>query len=66
MTAFSAAADRRIETLTPMPRQAFLLAAVEEFSTIAEIASILESVEGERVTDLIDAAGKEISEQISA
>jgi DNA-directed RNA polymerase specialized sigma24 family protein len=60
----SLAADRRIETLTPKPRQAFLLAAVEEFST-SEIATILE-VSNDEVKSLIDTAGKEISEQIAA
>jgi DNA-directed RNA polymerase specialized sigma24 family protein len=60
----SAVADRRIETLTPLPRQAFLLAAVEEFSS-ADIAAILD-VSHDEVVKLIDTAGKEISEQISA
>ncbi len=35
------AADRQIETLTPRPRQAFLLAALENFAT-SEIATVLE------------------------
>jgi len=60
----SAIADRRIETLTPRPRQAFLLAAVEEFSS-ADIASILD-VSLEEVKSLIDVAGREISQQIAA
>ena len=53
-------ADRRIETLNPGPRQAFLLAAVEEFPT-RDIALILDASE-EEVAKLIDAAGKEIAE----
>lgn len=57
-------ADRRIETLTPLPRQAFLLAALEEFST-ADIATILRISESEARRNL-DLAGKEISEQIAA
>jgi len=57
-------ADERINALTPKPRQAFLLAAVEEFPT-AEIASILGTTDVE-VSRLIDAAGKEISEQLAA
>jgi len=57
-------ADRRIETLTPKPRQAFLLAALEDFST-EDIAKILDSSESE-VRTLVDAAGQEIAEQISA
>jgi CheY-like chemotaxis protein len=57
-------ADRRIETLTPRPRQAFLLAALEDFS-MTDIAAILDSNEGE-VRKLVDEAGHEIAEQISA
>lgn len=56
--------DRRIETLTPKARQAFLLAAVEEFSN-AEIAAIMNVPEAE-VGRLIADAGREIAEQISA
>jgi CheY-like chemotaxis protein len=56
--------DRRIETLTPRPRQAFLLAALEEFST-RDIAEILATSEAE-VRALVDTAGREISEQIAA
>jgi DNA-directed RNA polymerase specialized sigma24 family protein/CheY-like chemotaxis protein len=57
-------ADRRIETLTPRPRQAFLLAALENFS-IDEIAEIL-SVSESEARSLVDEAGREIAEQISA
>lgn len=57
-------AQRRIETLTPLPRQAFLLAAVEEFTT-REMAILLGRSEDD-VRRLVDAAGKEISEQIAA
>ena len=57
-------ADKRIETLTPMPRQAFLLAGLEEFQT-TEIARIL-SVGEKEVRRLLDVAGREISDQISA
>ncbi|MFN3746421.1 MAG: response regulator [Hyphomicrobiaceae bacterium] len=60
----TAVADRRIETLTPLPRQAFLLAALEEFPT-SEIAEILGTTEHE-VRRLINIAGAEISEQITA
>ena len=58
------AADRQIETLTPKPRQAFLLAALENF-TVGEIAAVLQCPEA-AVRDYIDAAGKEISAQIAA
>ncbi len=59
-----AVADRRIETLTPEPRQAFLLASVEEFPT-EEIALILGKSEDE-VRALVDVASREISQQIAA
>jgi CheY-like chemotaxis protein len=58
------AADRQIETLTPKPRQAFLLAALENFAA-SEIATVLECSDSE-VRDLVNAAGKEISAQIAA
>jgi CheY-like chemotaxis protein/DNA-directed RNA polymerase specialized sigma24 family protein len=57
-------ADRRIETLNPGPRQAFLLAAVEEFGT-RDIATILDKSEDE-VSELISAASKEIAEQLTS
>lgn len=57
-------ADRRIETLNPGPRQAFLLAAVEEFGT-RDIAAILDKSEDD-VADLIGAASKEIAEQLAS
>jgi CheY-like chemotaxis protein len=58
------APDRQIETLTPKPRQAFLLAALENLAT-SEIATVLQCPESE-VRELVDAAGKEISAQIAA
>ncbi len=60
----TAVVDRRIETLTPLPRQAFLLAALEEFP-LEQISEIL-SVSSEQVSSLINTAGREIAEQISA
>lgn len=59
-----ATADRRIETLTPLPRQAFLLAAIEDFSS-DDIATLL-SVPADEVRRLLDVAGREIAAQISA
>ena len=56
--------DKRIETLTPRPRQAFLLAAMEEFD-VAEVSAILGTRDVE-TKSLIDAAGREIAEQIRA
>jgi DNA-directed RNA polymerase specialized sigma24 family protein len=58
------AADRRIETLTPLPRQAFLLAALEEFGH-DEISAILD-ISNAEVGNLISTAGREIAEQIAA
>ena len=56
--------DRRIESLSHKARQAFLLATVEELS-VPEIASIMGTDEMQ-VTRLIDEAGREIAEQITA
>ena len=54
---------RRLDALTPLPRQAFLLMAVEDFS-ITEIAQILGKPESE-ISRLIDQAGREIAEQVA-
>jgi CheY-like chemotaxis protein len=56
-------ASRRLEAITPLPRQAFLLMAVEDFSA-SEIAYILGKSEAE-VARLVDQAGKEIAEQVA-
>jgi DNA-directed RNA polymerase specialized sigma24 family protein len=56
-------ADRKLESITPLPRQAFLLSAVEGFSA-PDIASILGIDEGE-VVELIDQAGREIAAQVA-
>lgn len=55
--------SRRLEAITPLPRQAFLLMAVEEF-TVPQIAEILGKPEPE-VNRLIDRAGREIAEQVA-
>src|SRR4029079_6396748 len=47
--------DRKIETITPLPRQAFLLSSVEGFSVDA-IAEILD-LDRKEVEALIDQAG---------
>lgn len=57
-------ADKRIETLTPKPRQAFLLAALEQFSP-SDVAAIMGVQEAE-ASAFLDIAGKEISAQIAA
>ncbi|MEZ5852329.1 MAG: response regulator [Hyphomicrobiaceae bacterium] len=59
-----AVVDRRIETLTPRARQAFLLASVEDFDE-QNIARILDCPPAE-VQELISRAGREIAEQIAA
>ncbi len=56
--------DQRLEQITPVPRQAFLLTAVEEFSE-PEVASILGKSEID-VRNLIQSAATEISAQISS
>ncbi len=58
-----AAADRKLEAITPKARQAFLLMAVEEFST-PEAALVLETDES-TVKSLVDQAASEIAEQVA-
>ncbi len=57
------AVERNLETLTPLPRQAFLLRTVEGFS-IGDIASILD-LSAPEATRLIDQAGQEIAQQVT-
>jgi len=57
------AADRKLESITPLPRQAFLLSAVEGFS-VSDIAVIL-GLNEEEVIELIDQAGREIAAQVA-
>jgi DNA-directed RNA polymerase specialized sigma24 family protein len=64
MTASPATAvDRKLESITPLPRQAFLLGSVEGFS-VPEIAHILD-IDAAEVEDLIDQAGREIAAQVA-
>jgi len=56
------AATRHLEALTPRPRQAFLLTAVEGFTT-EETASIMDTDEAS-VTGLLDEAGRQIAELV--
>ncbi len=58
-----AAADRRLDMLTPRPRQAFLLVAMEGF-TPTEAAEILDVSPSELQT-FLDAASREIAEQVA-
>ena len=56
-------ADRKLESITPLPRQAFLLSAVEGFSA-PDIATIL-GLDKQEVETLIDQAGREIAAQVA-
>lgn len=56
-------ADRRLEAITPLPRQAFLLVAMEGFSN-AEAAQILDKTPAE-LNALLDKAAREIAEQVA-
>ncbi len=57
------AVDRQLESITPLPRQAFLLCSVEGFS-VSDAAIVLDR-QAEEVEGLIDAAGREIAEQVA-
>lgn len=57
------AADRRLEAITPRPRQAFLLVAMEGFSPI-EAAKVLDMSPAE-FKKCLDAAAVEIAEQVA-
>jgi len=54
-------ADRSLEAITPRPRQAFLLASVEGFST-AQVSEIL-GCSADEVSRLIHEAGEQIADQ---
>jgi CheY-like chemotaxis protein len=56
--------DRRLEAITPLPRQAFLLTAVEGFSS--EQAARVLGVDGPQFASLIEAAGREIGAQVAS
>src|SRR3974377_77129 len=56
-------ADRKLESITPLPRQAFLLSAVEGFS-VPDISVIL-GLDEREVMELVDQAGREISAQVA-
>jgi CheY-like chemotaxis protein len=54
---------RTLESITPLPRQAFLLTSMEGF-TSAQAAQILDAPV-DRLTTLLDQAGREIAEQVA-
>jgi DNA-directed RNA polymerase specialized sigma24 family protein len=57
------ATGRMLGSVTPLPRQAFLLTSVEGFTT-SEAAAVL-GRSTEAVTDLLNRAGREIAEQVA-
>ncbi|MEF2071777.1 response regulator [Consotaella aegiceratis] len=63
ISAWEERTSRNLKAIAPLPRQAFLLVAVEGFTT-AEAASILEVDDGEFST-LIDQASADIGRQMS-
>jgi DNA-directed RNA polymerase specialized sigma24 family protein len=56
------AVERKLDSITPLPRQAFLLSSMESFN-LAEVALIL-GVAQDQVRQLIDQAGQEIAAQV--
>jgi DNA-directed RNA polymerase specialized sigma24 family protein/CheY-like chemotaxis protein len=61
--ALADALQRNLDALTPASRQAFLLRTVEDFP-VEDVAAIL-GVDPNEVNRLIDAAGREIAEQVA-
>jgi DNA-directed RNA polymerase specialized sigma24 family protein len=59
-----ALSDRRLESLTPLPRQAFLLTAVEGF--LPDNAARILGVDDEEFERLIEMAGREIAAQVAS
>lgn len=62
-TSQDTAADRRIESITPLARQAFLLCSVEGFGS--EDAALILDTDVQHIHRLIDQAGQEIAEQVA-
>jgi CheY-like chemotaxis protein len=56
-------ADRRIEQLSALPRQAFLLVSLESFSE--EEAAYVLDVDNDEIRHLIDQCGQELANQIA-
>ena len=61
--AVRSSAGRNLASITPLPRQAFLLTSVEGFST-AEAAQVL-GTQVENVAKLLSQAGREIADQVA-
>jgi DNA-directed RNA polymerase specialized sigma24 family protein len=62
--ALASQTDRRLEAIAPLPRQAFLLTAVEGFD--ADAAARILGVERDAFDVLIEAAGREIGAQVAS
>ena len=60
---YASPVDRRLEAITPLPRQAFLLIALEGF-TSAEAANVL-GVTPNQFHTFLDVAAREIAEQVA-
>ena len=56
--------DSKLETMTPMARQAFLLLTIEDF-TAKDAAAIIDVDESE-IDELLSQAGREIAEQLAS
>jgi CheY-like chemotaxis protein len=59
----ASAVDRKLESITPLPRQAFLLCSVEGFSD--HDAALVLNVDPAKLDELIDLAGREIAAQVA-
>jgi DNA-directed RNA polymerase specialized sigma24 family protein/CheY-like chemotaxis protein len=55
--------ERKLEAITPRPRQAFLLVSVEQFAP-SEAAAIM-GIEEAELNDLVEEAGSEIAAQVA-
>jgi DNA-directed RNA polymerase specialized sigma24 family protein len=57
------AVDRKLEQITPLPRQAFLLCSVEGFTP--DEAAVILNTSTSNIDALLDAAGREIAAQVA-
>ncbi|MGH6747992.1 MAG: response regulator [Methyloceanibacter sp.] len=57
------AIDRKLEQITPLPRQAFVLTSVEGFTS--QEAALILNLQPEKIESLVEAAGREIAAQVA-
>jgi len=57
------AIDRKLEQITPLPRQAFVLTSVEGFTS--QEAALILNLPPEKIESLVEAAGREIAAQVA-